>query len=440
MISTDIIVHARWVVPVEPERAVLEQHAVAIRHGRIVEILPSAAADARYRANETVRLDRHALLPGLVNAHTHAAMSLFRGLADDLPLMDWLQHHVWPAEAKWVSPEFVRAGTALAVAEMLRSGTTCFADMYFFPEETARVCQDAGMRAVVGLILIDFPTVYAQTPDEYLHKGLKLHDELRASERVRTAFAPHAPYTVSDGPLTKLRTFNDELNLPVHMHVHETAHEVDAAVQATGQRPLARLAALDLLGPNLIAVHMTQLVAADIEIMARAGAHVVHCPESNLKLASGFCPVPALIHAGVNVALGTDGAASNNDLDMLGEMRTAALLAKAVAHDATAVPAHTALRMATLNGARALGLEEHVGSLVAGKAADMVAVDLTALPSQPLYDPVSQLVYTAGREQVTDVWVAGQRLVRERALTTLNERDVLTNAARWRDKIAADRK
>lgn len=439
MTHVDTVVHARWVVPVEPDGVLWEHHALAIHQGRIVEILPSDNAAGRYRADEVVRLDRHALVPGFVNAHTHAAMSLFRGLADDLPLMEWLNKHIWPAEAKWVSPEFVRDGTELAIAEMLQSGTTCFSDMYFFPEETARACHSAGMRAVVGLILIDFPTVYAQTPDEYLHKGLKLHDQLRTSKLVRTAFAPHAPYTVSDDPLAKLRTFNNELNLPVHTHVHETAHEVEAALQATGKRPLARLAALDLLGPNLVAVHMTQLTAADIDMVARVGASVVHCPESNLKLASGFCPVHALLTAGVNVGLGTDGAASNNDLDMLAEMRTAALLAKAVANDATAVPAPTALRMATLNGARALGLEEHIGSLVPGKAADMIAVDLSAPATQPLYDPVSQLVYAAGREQVTDVWVAGQRLLRERVLTTLDHADVAAKAERWRAKIAGNR-
>lgn len=437
MINTDIVIHARWVIPIEPDGVVREHHAVAVQNGRIVEILPSDAATERHRARDTVRLETHALLPGLVNAHTHAAMSLFRGLADDLPLMEWLGKHVWPAEAKWVSPEFVRDGSVLAAAEMLRGGTTCFSDMYFFPEETARVCQEIGMRAVVGLILIDFPTVYAQTADEYLQKGLALHDALRASELVHTAFAPHAPYTVSDGPLAKLRTFNNELNLPVHMHVHETAHEVETAVQSTGKRPLARLASLDLLGPNLAAVHMTQLSPADIDMVARAGANVVHCPESNLKLASGFCPVHALLKAGVNVALGTDGAASNNDLDMLAETRTAALLAKAVANDATAVPAHTALRMATLNGARALGLDDRIGSLAPGKAADMIAIDLSATSSQPLYDPVSQIVYTAGRDQVTDVWVAGQRLVRNRELTTVNIAEVLEKAARWRDKIAA---
>jgi len=362
-------------------------------------------------------------------------MSLFRGLSDDLPLMDWLTQHIWPAEAKWVNAEFVRDGVRLAAAEMLKGGTTCLNDMYFFPEDAAAVLREAGLRACLGLILIDFPTSYAQTPEEYFELGLKLHDKLRHDPLLSTAFAPHAPYSVSDGPLARVRTVNNELNLPVHMHVHETAREVIEAVAKTGMRPLARLDALDLLGPGLVAVHMTQLNDAEIARLAEAGASVVHCPESNLKLASGFCPVHKLLSAGINVALGTDGAASNNDLDMLGELRTAALLAKAVSGDATAVPAHTALRMATLNGARAMGLDAEIGSLLPGKAADITAIDLSALSSQPVYDPVSQIVYTACREQVTDVWVAGKRLLANRALTTLDEAAILRRAQDWRDKI-----
>ena len=437
MTPVDTVINARWIVPVEPDNTVLAHHSLVLKQGRIVDLLPTASARARYAATDSVELPTHVVIPGLINAHTHACMSLFRGLADDLPLMDWLQNHIWPAEAKWVSAGFVRDGTALAMAEMLKSGTTCFSDMYFFPEAAALAAREAGMRAAIGLILIDFPTAYAQTPDEYIEKGLRLHDELRHDPLIRTTFAPHAPYTVSDGPLQRLRTINNELNLPLLMHVHETAHEVDDAVAKTGKRPLARLDGLDLVNPSLVAVHMTQLTDTEIARLAEAGASVVHCPESNLKLASGFCPVHKLLTAGVNVALGTDGAASNNDLDMLGELRTAALLAKAVSHDATAVPARTALRMATLNGAKALGIDFETGSLVAGKAADLAAIDLAALPSQPVYDPVSQLVYTANRDQVSDVWVAGRRLLANRVLTTLDEAAILRRAQGWRDKIAA---
>lgn len=437
MIDVDTLIYARWMIPIEPTGLVRQDHALAVHGGRILDLLPGREAKARYRAAETLRLPHHAVLPGFVNAHTHAAMSLFRGLADDIPLMTWLNDYVWPAEARWVTPEFVREGTELAVAEMLASGTTCFNDMYFFAEDTARVCLAAGMRAVVGLIVLDFPTVYAQTADEYLHKGLAVHDALRAAELVTTAFAPHAPYTVSDAPLKRLRTVNDELNLPVHMHVHETAHEVATAVETTGRRPLARLGDLGLVSPSLVAVHMTQLTPEEIRSLAESGASVVHCPSSNLKLASGFCPVHALLEAGVNVAIGTDGAASNNDLDMLEEMRLAALLAKGVAGEATAVPAHAALRMATLNGAKALGLDDRIGSLEPGKHADIVAIDLSHLPSEPVYDPASQIVYTASRAQVSDVWVHGRRLLRNRQLTTLDEQAALEKARAWRDKIKA---
>lgn len=433
----DTLINARWVIPVEPDDTVLDHYSIAIRDGKILALLPTAEAANKYETNDTIDLPDHALIPGLINAHTHASMSLFRGLADDLPLMEWLNGHIWPAEGKWVSEEFVRDGTRLAVAEMLKSGTTCFSDMYFFADDTARVCMDIGMRAVVGLIVVDFPTVWAQTWEEYIHKGLKLHDDLRHTDLVTTAFAPHAPYSVSDAPLEKIRVVNNELNIPLHIHVHETAHEVEEAVAKTGMRPLQRLARLDLLNLNLVAVHMTALLPSEIESLANVNASVVHCPESNMKLASGFCPVHQLLQAGVNVALGTDGAASNNDLDMLDELRAAALLAKAVANDATVVPAHTALRMATLNGARALGLEDRTGSLEAGKAADMAAINLSAIGSQPVYDPLSQIVYTAGRDQVTDVWVAGKRLLKDRQLMTLDEHTIVQKAALWRDRIAA---
>ncbi len=438
MTEVELLINARWVIPVDPDGC-LDHHSVAIDQGRILEILPASAAAVRYRAHRTVELATHALIPGLVNAHTHAAMALFRGLADDLPLMDWLQNHIWPAEGRWVSPEFVRDGAQLAVAEMIKGGTTCFSDMYFFPEDCAQVVRKAGIRACMGLIVIDFPTVYADSSNAYLDKGLRLHDELRSSELITTAFAPHAPYSVSDEPLTRIRTLNNELDLPVHMHVHETAHEVQEALAKTGRRPIERLHDLDLLTPNLVAVHMTQLLPEEIALLAQAGVSIVHCPESNLKLASGFCPVFELLRAGVNVALGTDGAASNNDLDMLDEMRVAALLAKAVSGDATALPARQALRMATLHGARALGLDQVTGSISTGKYADLAAIDLARISSQPVYDPLSQIVYTAGRDQVTDVWVAGRQLLEGGRLTTLDEAEILHRANRWSDRIRHQR-
>jgi len=436
MQTVDTILNVRWVIPVEPDNTVLEHHAVVILDNVIIDVLPGTKAANKYKSRQVIDLPHHALIPGLINTHTHASMNLFRGLADDLPLMEWLEQHIWPAEGRWVGDEFVRDGAELAIAEMIRGGTTCFNDMYFFSEDVARAARKAHMRAVVGLIMLDFPSSYAQNSDEYLANGLRLQDELRNDPLISCCFAPHAPYTVSDEPLQKLRMLSDELDLPITMHVHETAFEVEQALQQNGERPLARLAKLDLLNPRLLAVHMTQLTEEEIQLLADSGSHVVHCPESNLKLASGFCPVAKLVAAGVNVTLGTDGAASNNDLDMFGEMRTAALLAKGVANDASALPAHIVLRMATLNGARALGLEQQLGSIRKGKQADLVAVDMATLESQPLYHPVSQLVYATGRHQVSDVWIAGKRVLENHKLTTLNESELLKKATAWQEKIA----
>jgi len=433
--EADLLIHARWILPVEPRGRTLEHHALAVTDGRILALLPSHEARAQITAAEVVELPDHALIPGLVNAHTHTPMTLFRGLADDLPLMTWLQEHIWPAEQRWVGPEFVAAGTRLALVEMIRSGTTCFNDMYFFPEVTADVARRAGLRAAVGLIVIDFPSAWAGSADEYLERGLALHDRLKGDGLVRVLFAPHAPYSVSDAPLRRIRTLAAELDLPVHMHVHETEQEIEQSLSTHGRRPLARLDTLGLVAPDLVAVHMTQLTDGEIEQAARAGVQVVHCPQSNLKLASGFCPVAKLLEAGVNVALGTDGAASNNDLDMLAEMQTAALLAKGVAGDPATLPAPLALEAATLGGARALGLGEEIGSLLPGKWADLAAIDLTAPETRPLYDPFSQIVYAAGREQVTHLWVAGRALMRDRRLLTLDETAVLSEAEQWRTRI-----
>lgn len=437
MEHADLLVFPQWLIPVEPADTVLTDHALAVRDGVIIDLLPAAEARARYAAASVQELPGQALIPGLVNAHTHAAMTLLRGLADDLPLMTWLAEHIWPAEQRHVSAEFVQHGAELGIAEMIRGGTTCFSDMYFFPEITARAASRAGMRIVAGMIVIDFPSAWASGPKEYLAKGLDLHDAWRNDPLVSTLFAPHAPYTVADAVLERVRVLADELDVPVHIHLHETAGEVQQAVAEHGERPFERLRRLGLISPNLIAVHMTQLQDEEITCLADAGAHVVHCPESNLKLASGFCPVAKLRAAGVNVALGTDGAASNNDLDMLGEMHTAALLGKAVANDAAALPAAEVLRMATLSGARALRLEERIGSLEVGKDADLVAVDLGGPESAPVYSPVSQIVYSASRQQVRHVWVAGRHLMNDRALTTVDVTAVTRQAAAWRDRISA---
>jgi len=439
MTPVDTVIHARWIIPVEPASVTLENHALAIKNGRIVDLLPSADAGARYHAYHTEHLPDHALLPGLVNCHTHAAMNLMRGIADDLPLMEWLQGHIWPLEQHWMGESFVKDGTDLAIAEMLRGGTTCFNDMYFFPNITAQQALQSGIRACVGFVVIDFPSVWAESSDDYLHKGLALYDALHGQPLITSSFAPHAPYTVSDEPLQKIRGYAHERNIPINMHVHETLFEVEQAAQHTGKRPLQRLHELGLLSPSFIAVHMVHLTDAEIALVAEQGAHIVHCPESNLKLASGFCRVADCLAAGINVALGTDGAASNNDLDMFGEMRIAALLAKAVANDAGAVPAMTALRMATINGAKALGLDNEIGSLEVGKAADVIAIDLSVLETQPLFNPVSQIVYAASRQQVTDVWVAGQQLLNKRQLTTLDSEALKTRIANWQQRLSGVR-
>jgi 5-methylthioadenosine/S-adenosylhomocysteine deaminase len=436
MKNVETLIHGRWVIPVEPSDSVLEYHSIAVDEGRIVAVLPSKEARRSFEAQTVLELEQHALIPGLINAHTHVAMNLMRGIADDLPLMDWLHNHIWPVEQEWVNEQFVHDGTQLATAEMLRGGTTCFNDMYFFPEATARAAANAGMRVCAGMIMIDFPTAYAANHEAYFARGLALNDEYRHHPLVRCTFAPHAPYTVSDEPLKKIRILADELDLQVHMHVHETGSEISDSLKAFGKRPLRRLDELGLLSPALMAVHMAQLENDELPLIADNRVNVIHCPESNMKLASGFCPVQRLLDAGVNVALGTDGAASNNDLDMLGEMRTAALLAKAVHQDASSLPAMTALRMATINGANSLGLADKTGSLETGKWADITAIDLSAIETQPVYDPVSQLVYAAGREQVTDVWVAGQHLLNNRRLTQLDIKDILDRAGEWQSRLS----
>ena len=423
----DLLIVPRWIIPVAPHGLVLEQHAVAILQGRIVALLPLSSANT-LQPRERRDLPNHVLIPGLINAHGHAAMTLFRGLADDLPLMTWLTEHIWPAEGRWVNADFVRLGTELAMAEMLRGGTTCFSDMYFYPDVAAAAALDAGMRAQVCFPVIDNPIPGARDAAEAIAKGLKLRDDMRHSGLITTAFGPHAPYTVGDETLTRIRTLADELDMPIHMHVHETAGEVADAVKQTGERPLQRLQRLGLLGPRLQAVHMTDISDADLALLVEYGVQLVHCPESNLKLASGMMPVQRLLDSGLNVALGTDGAASNNDLDMFGEMRTAALLAKIVAGAPTALDAHSALHMATLAGARALGLDEEIGSLEVGKAADMTAVDLSGIAQQPLYNPASQLLYTCNASQVSDVWVAGRAKLRDGQLIGLNTPDILQRA------------
>lgn len=431
----DLLLLPSWLVPVEPAGVVLKAHGLGIRDGRIAFIGPRDQA-LKLAAHEVRELPGVLLSPGLVNAHGHAAMSLFRGLADDLPLMTWLQQHIWPAEAKWVDEAFVRDGTDLAIAEQIKGGISCFSDMYFFPKVASERVHNSGMRAQIAIPILDFPIPGAANADEAIRQGVELFGDLKHHSRIKIAFGPHAPYTVSDANLEKVRVIAEELDAAIHMHVHETAGEVQQSVEQYGERPLARLARLGLLGPRLQAVHMTQISEEDLALLVESNSSVIHCPESNLKLASGFCPVERLWQAGVNVAVGTDGAASNNDLDLLGETRTAALLAKAVAGSASALDAHRALRMATLNGARAMGLETEIGSLEVGKAADIVTFDLSGLAQQPIYDPVSQLIYATGRDCVKHLWVGGKQLLDDRQLTRMDEQQLSATAIAWGRRIS----
>ena len=435
-LSFDLLLLPTWLVPVEPAGVVLKDHGVGIEGGRIVFIGPREEA-LKHTAIETRELPDMLLSPGLINAHGHAAMTLFRGMADDLPLMTWLQDHIWPAEGMWVDEDFVRDGTDLAIAEQLKGGISCFSDMYFYPKTATERVHNSGIRAQIAIPILDFPVPGSSSADESLRQAIELLGDLKYHPRIKIAFGPHAPYTVSDENLEKVRVIADELDATIQMHVHETAFEVQQSIEVYGERPVARLARLGLLGPRFQAVHMTQINDEDVGLMVENNASVIHCPESNLKLASGFCPVERLWLAGINVAVGTDGAASNNDLDLLGETRTAALLAKAVANSATALDAHRALRMATLNGARALGLESEIGSIELGKAADLVAFDLSGLAQQPVYDPVSQLIYATGRDCVKHLWVAGKHLLNNGKLTRMDEQQLCATAKAWGERISS---
>ncbi|HQR24657.1 MAG TPA: TRZ/ATZ family hydrolase [Steroidobacteraceae bacterium] len=435
MESIDTLVTARWVLPVEPDGRVLDDHALAIRGGRIVDLLPADDAAARYSAREVIDRPTHVLMPGFVNAHTHAAMTLLRGRAENLRLGPWLRDGIWPLERRWADPEYVRDGTELAIAEMLRAGVTCFGDMHLWPDVAAQTAAECHMRASIGLVVTEAATGWAATADEYIDRGMQLRDQYRGDPLVSTHFAPHAPYSVSDATLARVRRLADELDLPVAMHLHETAWEIEHSERKFGRRPLSRLASLGLASPQLVAVHMAHVVPQDLDTLAGCGASVVHCPESNLKLGAGTCPLPDLLGRGVRVAIGTDGAASNNDLDVLGEARAAGLLAAGITGVPGTLIAADLLRMATLEGARALGLGEVTGSLATGKWADLCCLDLSRPRSWPVHDVAATVVYSASSCQVTDTWVAGRRLLADDALLYLDEHEVLDRAENWRRRF-----
>ena len=434
----DLLIEARWIAAVDPD-VVFKNHAVAIHGGRILAILPAGEARIRYMPGNHVTLDDHILIPGLINLHTHAAMTLMRGLADDRPLMDWLQNHIWPAESAHMSAQFVLDGTRLACAEMLKGGITCFNDMYFYPEAAAAAASEAGMRAMLGIIALEFPTPYASDADDYLNKGLAVRETWLNDPLIGFCLAPHAPYTVADSTFDRILTLSEQLNLPVHCHIHETRQEIEESLKQHQRRPLERLRQLGQLGPNFIGVHAVHLDDDDLQLLASTGCSIAHCPTSNLKLASGFAPVARMRQLGINVGLGTDGAASNNRLDLFGEMRLASLLAKGLTGDASALPASEILRMATLNAANALGLGKEIGSISPGKWADLCAVDLSALETRPCFDPLSHLVNVAGRECVSHVWVAGKCCVDHKTLLRDDQNSLESAVALWQNALEVRR-
>ncbi|OAJ34804.1 TRZ/ATZ family hydrolase [Piscirickettsia salmonis] len=438
MQTVDAIIHAGFIIPVQPLNHILTHHSLVIHQGNILDILPTQLCNSRYQSDNTQERLEHVIIPGLINAHTHSPMSLFRGLADDLALDDWLNHYIWPAEKKWSTPEFIAAGTELAIAEMLRSGTTCFNEHYPFANIIAKITDKLGMRACIGGFFIDFPTNDAQNSETYFNKAGQLIQQYQSHPLITTAIAPHAPYSVSDNHFKRCLQLAETYQLPIHIHMHETEFEVANSLKEYNARPLERLNQLGLINQRFISVHSVWLNDSDIQLLSKYNAHVVHCPKSNLKLASGFAAIQQLIDNGVNVALGTDGAASNNSLDLFSEMQTAALLAKAVSQSPTALPAAQALKMATLNGAKALGIDHITGSLETNKAADLAVIHLNNIESLPLYDPISQLVYATNKSQVTDTWVAGQQLLNNKKLTLINEQQLRNTIKVWQDKISKD--
>lgn len=435
MEKIDLLVHAKWIITCEENNRVLEDHVLAIKDKKILAIIPEQDAKQKYNADKEVHYKTHAVTPGLINSHTHLAMNLLRGFADDLALMDWLQNYIWPAEGKCVSDEFVHDGSLIAIAEMIRSGTTCFNDMYFFMDATAKAAEIAGIRAHIGMHIIGVPTAYGKSVDEYIEKSIGFYQRYKNNDLVTPTMAPHSTYTLSIPELERLKKLADDYKLQINLHLCESATDVKQFIAEHNKTPIERLYEVGMLSPQLIAMHMTQVTDRDLDILEKTKPNIVHCPESNMKLASGSCPVEELRKRGLNVALGTDGAASNNDLDMIGEMRSAAFLGKLTAKDPRAVPAVYTLQMATLNGAKALAVDHFTGSLEPGKAADFIAIDMNFIETQPIYHPVSQIVYAASRNQVTDVWVNGKQLLKNRELTTLNEKELMEKAQIWRNKI-----
>jgi 5-methylthioadenosine/S-adenosylhomocysteine deaminase len=426
--QVDLIIYNAIVVTMDGAARVLPRGAVAIRGDSIVAVEAAEAIASTFIAKDTIDAGGQIVMPGLINTHTHAPMVLYRGLADDLALMEWLEKYIFPAEAKTVSPAFVRTGTRLAALEMIQSGTTTYADMYYFEEEIARATREAGLRGVLGQTIIQFPVPDAKTPQEGLARTEVFLKEFAGDELITPAIAPHAMYTLDRGTLRAARAMADAHNAPVLIHLAETSDEAKRSQKQHKMSPSRYLESIGFWGPRTLAAHGVWLDDADMAILTKRKVGVSHNPESNMKLASGTAKVPALRRAGVAVGLGTDGAASNNDLDMFEAMRQAAFLHKLTTGDPRAVPAKTALAMATIEGARALQMDDRIGSLEAGKRADLIVVSIAGARQTPMYDPVSHLVYVARGSDVRTTMVNGKLLMQDGRVLTLNETDVIREA------------
>ncbi|MDC0127282.1 TRZ/ATZ family hydrolase [Methylophilaceae bacterium] len=433
--NVSAIISASWIFTSGPEDQLLSDYAVVIENDKIIDLVSQKKVFDEYEANNNYQLNNHILIPGLINAHTHSAMSLFKGFADDLPLQDWLNNHIWPAEKEFVNSSFVKDGSILALSEMIKSGVTTFNDMYFFPDATAEAAKELEVRGNIGLVVLDFPTNYATDPEDYLVKGFEFRDKWRNEELITTSIAPHAPYSVSDEAFSLINTYSEELGINIHTHLHETQWEIEDSIDKYGITPIQRLNNLGIIGPSLVAAHCVHLNDQDMAILAKNKVNIVHNPSSNMKLGSGIADVAKMLKQNLNVSLGTDSSASNNRLDIMEEMRLAALISKGSSMLPESIPAKEAIKMATINGAKALGLDSEIGSIEKNKKADLVAIDLSTIENQPLYDPLTTFVYSSSRSDVSYVWINGKIKLMDKKLINMDEERIIQLAKKWQRKL-----
>jgi 5-methylthioadenosine/S-adenosylhomocysteine deaminase len=433
--NASIIISASWIFTSNSEGQLLSDYSIVIENDKIIDLVPQDKVFDEYEANDTYQLTDHILIPGLINTHTHAAMSLFKGFADDLPLQDWLNDYIWPAEKEFINSSFVKDGSILALSEMIKSGVTTFNDMYFFPDATAEAVKELGVRSNIGLVVLDFPTNYATDPEDYLLKGFEFRDKWRNEELITTSIAPHAPYSVSDEAFTLINTYSEELSINIHTHLHETQWEIEDSIEKYGITPVQRLNNLGIIGPSLMAVHCVHLNDQDMATLAKNKVSIVHNPSSNMKLGSGISDIAKMLKQNLNISLGTDSSASNNRIDIMEEMRLAALLIKGSTKSPESFSANEAIKMATINGAKALGLESIIGSIEKNKKADLVAIDLNSIENQPIYNPLTTLVYSSSRSDVSYVWIDGEIKLKDKKLVKIDEERIIQLAKKWQRKL-----